>query len=433
MTFAAAPTSALDRTVSVERLGDAVLFLTVLTSGIVMFEPAPYDVVLSIHAVVALALGLALPRAVFPAVVLLLLFNVGGILALTRVRWWEGADHGHPAIFVAISLMLALNAVFFAATCAEKPHRMALIMKATVAAAVIVAVIGLLGYGLKIEALMRAGRAKATFKDPNVFGPFLVVPLVYLARRILTERLSRVWTGHLWAIVILAGIFLSMSRAAWGLAAGCLALLGLVLYIDERTVKGRLRLIAVAAAALVGMAALLAVALSFPEVRDLFGERAKLVQSYDGARLGRFARHGIGFLMATELPLGLGPYQFGHIFPEDPHNVFLKSLMVYGWLGFISYAALSFWTLAKLFGPMFLPRPWKSMAQVVWVLLAGHLAVSWIIDSDHWRHFFLLWGLAWAIIALEARHRRSRKRRASTAMAVDRGVIAGDHEGEKRP
>jgi magnesium-transporting ATPase (P-type) len=221
-----------------------------------------------------------------------------------------------------------------------------------------------------------------------------------------SDLLSRIRSQLIWAAIILAGIFLSMSRAAWGLGAGALVMLGLVLYVDERTARGRMRLIAIALASLVGMAVLLAFALSFPEVRELFDERAKLVQSYDGARLGRFARHGIGFLMATELPLGLGPYQFGHIFPEDPHNVFLKSLMVYGWLGFVTYTALSVWTLAKLFAPMFLPRPWKPMAQVVWVLLAGHLAVSWIIDSDHWRHFFLLWGLAWAIIALEANHRR---------------------------
>lgn len=405
MSDAVASRVSIDRTVSTEALGDGFLFLAVATSGIVMFEPAPYDVMLSIHAVIALFMGLALPRALAPLVILLFLFNIGGIVSVTQVRWWEGADHGHPLVFVAISLMLMLNAVFFAATCAERPHRMALIMKATVAAAVIVAVIGVVGYGLKIESLMRAGRAKATFKDPNVFGPFLVVPLVYLARDVLTERVSRVLPQIFWSIVILGGIFLSMSRAAWGLGAGCLVLLGLVLFVDERSAVRRFRLIVIAIGAVVAMALLLAAALSIPEIRDLFSERAKLVQSYDGARLGRFARHGIGFLLATELPLGLGPYQFGHIFPEDPHNVFLKSLMVYGWLGFLAYTALSFWTLAALFRSMFLPRAWKPMAQVIWVLLAGHLAVSWIIDSDHWRHFFVLWGIAWAIIALEARHR----------------------------
>ena len=396
----------IDRTVSAEALGDALLFLTVASSSIVMFEPAPYDLLLSIHAVIAFAMGLALPRAMAPLVVLILLFNIGGILSVTQVEWWVGPDHGNPLMFVAISLMLMLHAIFFAATCADRPHRLALIMKATMVAAVIAAVLGVAGYGLKIEALMRFGRAKGAFKDPNVYGPFLVLPLIWLTRSVMTEPVSRHLGKVFWILVILAGVFLSMSRAAWGLAAGCLVFLGFVLFVDERTARGRMRLILIGLGGLVMVALLLAVALSFEEVRELFGERAKLVQSYDGARLGRFARHWLGFLWATELPLGLGPYQFGHHFPEDPHNVFLKSLMVYGWLGFLAYTLLAFWTLAKLFPAMFLPRPWKPMAQVVWVVLAGHQVMSWIIDSDHWRHFFLLWGLAWAIIVLEARHRR---------------------------
>ncbi len=406
-----------DRQISVERLGDAYLFLTVASSSVVMFEPAPYDLLLSLHAVVAFALGLTLSRAMGPLVVLLFLFNIGGILSVTQVQWWVGPDHGHPFIFVAISLMLMIHTIFFAALCADKPHRMNLIIKATIVAAVIAAVLGVVGYGLKIDALMRFGRAKGAFKDPNVYGPFLVLPLIWLTRTVLTEKLSRSWPQGLMALLMLAGVFLSMSRAAWGLAAGCLLLIGMVLFVDERSVKGRMRLMMLGFLGLLAVMLMLAVALSFEEVSALFDERAKLVQNYDGARLGRFARHWLGFVWATELPLGLGPYQFGHHYPEDPHNVFLKSLMVYGWLGFLAYTTLALWTLAALFKSMFLPRPWKPMAQVVWVTLAGHQLVSWIIDSDHWRHFFLLWGLAWAIIVLETRQRRRIESRAAAAQA----------------
>lgn len=408
MTLAVGATVRPDRPISSEALGDAVLFLTVASSSIVMFEPAPYDILLSLHAVVAFALGLALPRAVAPLVVLLFLFEVGGILSLTQVVYWDPPNPA-PTMFVLISAMLMVHAVFFAALAADRPHRMTLILKATVFAAVIAAVLGLVGYGLKIEALLRFGRAKGAFKDPNVYGPFLVLPLVWLARTVMTERLSRSWPQGLWALLILAGLFMSMSRAAWGLAAGCLVAIGGVLFVDERSVRGRMRLILIALVGLLAIVAVLGVALSFEEVRALFDERAKLVQNYDGARLGRFARHALGFAWATELPLGLGPYQFDHYFPEDPHNVFLKSLMVYGWIGFLAYTVLAFWTLAALFPSMFLPRPWKATAQVVWVTLAGHQIVSWIIDSDHWRHFFLLWGLAWGMIALEARERRRRR------------------------
>lgn len=382
-----------------ERFGDAFLFLTVACSSIVMFEPAPYDLFLALHAVIAFALGLRMPRTMAPLVILMLLYDVGGILSLTQVTYWEPEN---PYIFVAISALMVVDAVFLAATTADRPHRIAVVLQATVAAAVLAAVLGILGWVAKIDALTLYGRAKGTFKDPNVYGPFLVLPLIWLVHRMLTHSFVRAWSKAVPAGLILIALLLSFSRAAWGMAAGALVLIYLVVFIAERDTRRRLRLIGIAVGAVLGLALLFALALSFEEVRTMFFERAKLTQSYDSARLGRFARHWIGFLWATELPLGIGPYQFGHHFPEDPHNVYLKSLMTYGWLGFLAYVTLALWTLGKLFPLMFKPRPWQAAAQCVWVVLFVHQVASWIIDSDHWRHFFLLWGLAWGMIALEA-------------------------------
>jgi len=405
LTGAPALTDPTSRRISADGFGDAFLFLTVASSSIVMFEPAPYDLFLALQAVVALALGLALPRAMAPLVVLVLLYDVGGILSLTQAIYWEP----NPVVFTLISALMAVDAIFFAATTAERPHRIELILKATTAAAVIAAVMGLVGWGLKIDALMLFGRAKAAFKDPNVYGPFLVLPLIWLTRDLLTKPMVRVWPKLFPAGLLLIAVLLSFSRAAWGMAAAALVLLGLVVFVEERDVRRRLRLIGIGFGALMALLLLIAVALSFEEVRTMFFERAKLEQSYDAGRLGRFARHWIGFAWATELPLGLGPYQFDHYFPEDPHNVYLKSLMVYGWLGFLAYVTLAAWTLAKLFPLMFKPRPWKGAAQCVWVVLLVHQIASWVIDSDHWRHFFLMWGLAWGMIALETKWQRSRR------------------------
>ncbi len=101
----------------------------------------------------------------------------------------------------------------------------------------------------------------------------------------------------------------------------------------------------IAAIAFVTMALMLIVALQIPQIADLFSQRARLVQEYDGARLGRFARHWLGFLMATEHPLGIGPLVFGPIFGEDTHNMWLKALLDYSWLGFACWLALVALTL----------------------------------------------------------------------------------------
>ena len=53
-------------------------------------------------------------------------------------------------------------------------------------------------------------------------------------------------------------------------------------------------------------------------IGGLFKERASFDQSYDEGRFGRFGRHILGFELALDLPFGIGPLQFGKIFPETP-------------------------------------------------------------------------------------------------------------------
>lgn len=388
--------------IGLARFGDAMLFLGVASGSVVMIEPAPYDLILVAMGLFAFVLGLRIPRAMGPLLVLLLLFQVGGLLVMTQPL----LETEKSPQFVAISLFLAFTCIFFAATVADRPQRIELIVRAMILAALIAAVLGIMGYLFHIESLTRYDRAKGAFKDPNVFGPFMMLPLLVLAREFLTRPFGQVWWKAGPILVILVGVLFSFSRAAWFLAVFGLVLLAFVVFLNERSVKGRLRLIGIAAAGAAAVVLVLVAILADETTREFLMNRAKLVQDYDGARLGRLARHLIGFLWVTELPLGLGPLDFGYYYGEDPHNVYLKGFLAYGWLGGLSYLVLVFWTIGALFPLMFKPRPWQPYAQVVWVCLIGHLIVGWIIDSDHWRHFFMLWGLAWGMVALEAAHRR---------------------------
>ncbi|MBL8574185.1 MAG: O-antigen ligase family protein [Hyphomicrobiaceae bacterium] len=386
---------------------DVWLWVAIFSGCLVTFEPALYDMMLIPMAVFAFVMGLRIPRDQGPLVTLLLVFNLGGLLAMTQVEYnWDRAP-----TFVAISFFLALKCIYLAATMAENPHRMRVVMSAYVASAMVAALLGLAGYILKSDVLTLYGRAKGLFKDPNVFGPFLMLPALWVAREILVKGLA----AGLWKIfalgVLFIGVFFSFSRAAWALYGFSLMFMGLFVFVNEQDQRKRLRLIIMFVGALGLLVAILAVILSIDEIRDLFFVRAKLVQDYDGARLGRFARHGIAFAAAMGLPLGIGPYEFMQYFdfPEDPHNVYLKSLMVYGWIGALAYYALVLWTLAKSFPIMFKNRPWSGLMQCVFIVLMGHNLISWIIDSDHWRHFYILWAFAWAIIAIDRREDRRRR------------------------
>ena len=182
----------------------------------------------------------------------------------------------------------------------------------------------------------------------------------------------------------------------------------LLLFASERDAKTRLRLVALGAVGVVLVSIALGAVLSLPAVSELFKERASIEQSYDTGHLGRFARYGIGFNLMLDHPLGLGATEFGDVFGEDEHDIWLKTLTTYGWLGFASYLSLVIWTLVAAFPPMFRSGPLQSLTQVAYVVFVGHVLIATVIDIDHWRHVYLLFGVLWGAIAADklAKQRR---------------------------
>ncbi len=385
-------------------LGSAMVTFGVFLSGFVIAEPAPYEVFMAALIGLWFVFGLKISRAVAPLLALLLLFITGGILSLTVM-----SDLATAPMYMAVSGFLALTAVFFAAIIDARHERLKLIFDAWVAAGVLTSLLGILGYFGAIPGAQNFtlyDRAKGAFQDPNVFGPFLVAPSIYLMYRLLTERITAAPIRAAAILVMGLGLFLSFSRAAWALYLFCACALVLIMLLKERTGAFRLKILVLALGGALLMITALVVALQIPQVADLFSNRTQLVQDYDGGHLGRFDRHKIGFLMSMEKPLGIGPMVFSTIFPEDEHNIWLKCLTSYGWLGFASYVTLIIWTVTIGFRLLLLDRPWQPYLMIAWLVLIGHAAIGNVIDIDHWRHVYLLFGVIWGCGALEHRHRR---------------------------
>jgi O-antigen ligase len=383
-------------------MGSAAVAFGVFLSGFVIDEPAPYELWMAALVGLWFILGLRISRYTAPLLALLLTFNVGGMLSLTQMK-----DLADGPMYVAVSSFLALTAVFYAAIIEDSHRRLPLIFNAWTFAAVITSTLGILGYfhafpGSEVFTLY--DRAKGAFQDPNVFGPFLVPPSLYLVHGILTGQLRTAPIKAAALLILALGVFLSFSRAAWGLFLLGIALLIFVMLLKERSGAFRLRILVLSLAAILMMVVSLVVALQFPKVSDLFSTRAQLVQQYDGEHLGRFERHRIGFTMMMERPLGIGPMVFGTIFPEDEHNIWLKSLTTYGWLGFTSYIGMLCWTLYLGFKNLLKDRPWQPYLMIGWIGVLGHATIGNVIDIDHWRHVYLLFGVVWGCSALEARH-----------------------------
>ena len=299
--------------------------------------------------------------------------------------------------------------MFYAAVAEQRPEVYRLIFLAWLVAAVSTASLGILGYFHAFpgaDVFTRYERAAGAFEDPNVFGPFLTLPGIYLLYRLITGSPVKMVFYAIPLLIIVAGIFFSFSRGAWGLFAFSAVLLLLSLFIQHQSGIFRLRIVVMAVAAFALLVVAVLVALQIPGVADVFTSRAQLAQEYDSARLGRFARYFIGFWMAAQNPLGIGPLVFGTIFREDTHNIWLKALLDYGWLGFAAYLTLICWTLAAGLRILFRDRPWQPYLLCVYVVFVGHVALGSIIDTDHWRHFYLLLGLVWGGIGLESRYQR---------------------------
>jgi hypothetical protein len=387
-------------------IGSGMVAFGVFLSGFVIFEPAPYEIFLAGLIGIWFVLGLKISRTTGFLLALMLTFMSGGLLSITQMN-----EIGDAPIYLAVSFFLTLSAVFYCAIIEDDHRRLGLIFNAWTFSAVITATLGILGYFHAFpgaEVFTRYDRAMGVFQDPNVFGPFLVAPSLYLVHGILTGK-----TVHLplraGALAIIAlGVLLSFSRAAWAMFLFSNMMMIIIMFIKQRSGAFRLKIITLALSSIIFGVVVLVAALQIPQVSDLLTSRTKLVQEYDGDHLGRFERHKIGFRNAMEQPFGIGPMVFSTIYPEDEHNIWLKCLTTYGWMGLLSYLCLVWTSIWYGIRYMLRDRPWQPYLVIAWITLCGHELIGNVIDTDHWRHHFMLFGIVWGCAALEHKYQRQR-------------------------
>jgi hypothetical protein len=240
-------------------------------------------------------------------------------------------------------------------------------------------------------------RARGTFKDPNVLGAFLILPALFCLQSVVSDKLGKSFRNTFAFGIMSLAILLAFSRAAWGgliLTSGFMLTL---MVLTSRSQAQRSRIIVMALVAVILAAALVAVLLSFDSIAEMFKQRASFDQSYDEGRFGRFGRHILGADMALDLPFGIGPLQFHKYFPEDTHNSYLNAFMSGGWISGICYPALVFVTALTGFRYIFVAAPWQRTYLAIFSAYLGTIGEGFIIDTDHWRHFWMMLGTRWAM------------------------------------
>lgn len=385
----------------------SLMWLIGAGGAIVFIEPSPYELATLTGLVIFFATGLRLRPAFIPLVILLVAMNLGYTICSAYLM-----DKSEIVNWVITSWYMAVTVVFFAMALSEDTaSRLDALRRGLIVGAVIASLAGVTGYFHLVpggdDLLTLYGRARGTFKDPNVLGAYLILPALFTLQSVVTQRFWKSSCNAMALGIISLAVLLAFSRASWGQLVACSAFMLMLMYLTSESRPQRRRIVLTALAAIVAAVLLVAVLLSNSSVSDLFEQRASFNQSYDTGRFGRFGRHALGFQMALELPLGIGPLQFTKYFPEDTHNSFLNAFMSGGWIAGVCFPALVFITVIFGFKLIFVRVPWQRMYLALFSAFLGTVCEAFIIDVDHWRHFWMMMGTMWAMFAAAHAYRRS--------------------------
>ncbi|MEH2514359.1 hypothetical protein V1291_005713 [Nitrobacteraceae bacterium AZCC 1564] len=367
--------------------------------AIVFIEPSPYELATLAALIFFFATGLRMRPAFIPLLILLFLTNLGYTICAAYLM-----DKKEIVNWILTSWYLAITVLFFAMVLSEDTaNRLDYLRRGLIVGAVIASASGVAGYFHLIpggyDLLTLYSRARGTFKDPNVLAAFLILPALFSLQVVVTESLRKSFPSVLALGTITLAVLLAFSRASWGQLILCSAFMLILMYLTSPSTKERRRIVTMAVAAVVIAVVVMVILLSFSSIGDLFKERASFHQTYDSGRFGRFGRHVLGFQMALEMPLGIGPLQFTKYFPEDTHNSFLNAFMSGGWIAGICFPALVFITVIHGFKLIFVRVPWQRPYLALFAAFLGTVAEAFIIDVDHWRHFWMMLGAMWAMFA----------------------------------
>ncbi len=379
-----------------ERLLNFVLFVTVLLSSIAFIEPSPHDMMMFVLLIACITARIPFDRRLTPLLVLTIVWLIGGAMSLVQV-----GDDEKAVQYFGTSVYLGCAGILFACLFSGGDLvRLMILRRAYLLAAIIATVAGYIGFSHLLpgaDIFLDGVRVSATFKDPNVYGPFLIFPLLLLMIGLMTRGIRLLDLAVM--VALLGGLLLSFSRGAWVHFAVSASVCFMILLAVTPEPRMRSRIILLGLAAAIVMAALVIAFLSIDSVHDLFVERAKAIQPYDVGPGGRFTEQKLALSVILDRPNGMGPFAFANTYGLQQHNVYMQGFLVYGWLGGVTYLTLVAATLMIGLRAVFMTSPWQYYLLAAYAVFVGELVEGMVVDTDHWRHFFLMVGLIWGLAA----------------------------------
>ncbi|MCP3914035.1 MAG: O-antigen ligase family protein [bacterium] len=410
MTTALSEVQRMDADETPPRVLVFLLVAMLAMSGYVINEPAPTDLLFLPVALVALLTARSLsPVPIGPGALLgMVLFAACNLLS-TLVAW----ELVHSLRFMVITFYL-----FGAAYCiAALVHRYgdAIVTPMFIGisiAALVTALIGILAHYHVLpnwQDYMRDAsgiRIRSTFKDPNVFSPFLVSVVLWTFASGL-ERTPFGFARIVMATVYLIGILFSFSRGAYfNLGVTLIAFIALqVLVVRNPRVLKRLA-VTIGLAAAIAVPSVVFVLAKSADV-DYFVDRLSF-QGYDS---DRFGTHRYALTVAADHPFGIGAGEWKKPrFDRAMHNTYLRVLLETGWLGAVGFIMVFGSCLLTMLREVVARGKYAVNIAACLAVVVGILAESMVIDTLHWRHLFVFLGLGVGLAIRQSKLAESRPR-----------------------
>lgn len=386
------------------------VFIGFFSLGVVRWEPAFFDILGPLLLLVGLASGrLRLAQGRSDG----LFF--GGCYLFCLVQLITVAASPDPVLSLRYTLITVLLVGMGALSymVAASADLMRPLINGYVAGAFVTTAIGILVYQGVVprvdpDLVTYSGlRFMGFFKDANVLAPYLIFALVLLGSADLAGRringpVMRRTVMTAVALTLVYGIVIAYSRAALlNLFVTLVVYVGLRILRSPRSIGIRLLQVTI-----VIVAAFLAYE-AVPFVRDVLSQRQLGLERQDTIR---FATQRESWEAFKASPLDVrGPGSSAESLGLGIHNVYLQQLYETGVWGFIPFMLLQIEAMrrAVVVSVTADSERHAKLAAAIAAGLVGLAVNSLFIDSVHWRHMWILFGLGWAVAAWPQRRSAS--------------------------
>lgn len=367
-----------------------LIWIVFFTSSIVFIEPSPFDLGIIILFVLFLFQNkLIKDKSTTFLMIVLYSFLLSNIISMSNA-----ISTSSSLRYLFITLYLLILFIFMILIINKYQDRVLnIIFSAWTLTAVITSLFTIAAYFNYIpfsNVFMKVGRPAGLFKDPNVFGPYLIPVALY---SIYSIRNTKKFTKKIYWLfsfsILTFSIFISFSRGAWINYAIALTLFVIIDLIMNPSLK---RFFSYFFSISIISTIFYFIIFSIPTISEMFYIRFGL-QNYDTER---FSSQADALTKATSNFIGIGPGQWDIIYKLSTHNSYLRIWVENGLLGILSYLSILLLSLINSIVGM-IKR--KNIYYVIaFSCIVGLIINSYVIDTIHWRHYWILLAIPWAIL-----------------------------------